>query len=66
MEAESTNTTPPTTQGPSCEAKTPLCSNELVREYSVNGSAAEGKTFHLCGACRVYLRRGGSEITEVT
>jgi hypothetical protein len=64
MEAE---TTPPsTTQGPGCEAKTQICSEEMVREYSVNGSAAEGKTFHLCGACVVYLRRGGAKIKEAT
>ena len=67
MEAE-TSVVLPTTHGPGCEATTPLCSQEMVREYSVNGSAKapDPKTFHLCGACAVYLRRTGAEIEEAT
>ena len=40
-----------------CEGQSPICSGSLVRQCSVNGSEKEGKTFALCGACRVYLGR---------
>lgn len=40
-----------------CEANSFICSNELVARYSVNGSHKEGKTFLLCGPCKVYLGR---------
>ena len=42
---------------PQCESQGPICSGELVRRYSVNGSEKEGKTFLLCGPCRVYIAR---------
>lgn len=42
---------------PKCESQGPLCSGELIRRYSVNGSEAEGQTFVLCGPCAVYLKR---------
>jgi hypothetical protein len=40
-----------------CEAQTPLCSDQLVLRYSVNGSEKEGKTFLICGPCKVWLGR---------
>lgn len=49
-----------------CTASTPLCSGELVKKYSVNGSKAEGKTFAICGPCAVYIKRGGSKLEEVS
>jgi len=45
-----------------CEAGTPLCSNELVRKYGVNGSEKNDETFDICGACAVYIKRGGSKL----
>ena len=46
-----------------CEGGTPLCSSQLIRRYSVNGSEKEGQTFQLCGPCKVYLGRT-NKITE--
>lgn len=40
-----------------CEAGTPLCSNELIQTYGVNGSEKENKVFRICGPCAVWLRR---------
>ena len=47
-----------------CEAEGPICSGEMVRTYSVNGSAEEGQTFKICAPCKVYLGRT-SRLTEV-
>lgn len=49
----------------SCEAKTNVCSNELVVRYSVNGSGKEGESFPICGPCAVYLRKGGAKLEQV-
>lgn len=40
-----------------CELQSPLCSGELLAQYSVNGSEKEHKHFWLCGPCKVYLGR---------
>ena len=48
-----------------CEAKTCICSNTLVQTYGVNGSEKEGLTFRICGACSVYIKRGGSKLKVV-
>ncbi len=48
-----------------CEAKTQLCSGQMVTTYGVNGSEKEGQTFKICGACMVYLKRGGSKFKQV-
>lgn len=40
-----------------CQAETPICSNELVRTYGVNGSEKNGETFDICGPCAVMLRK---------
>lgn len=48
---------------PTCEAQTQLCSGELIQRYGVNGSARKGETFAICGACAVYLKRGGNKLT---
>jgi hypothetical protein len=47
---------------PVCQARLPICSNELVARYSVNASGKEGTHFYLCGPCTVYLKRNGHEI----
>lgn len=44
-------------KGLGCAAKTPLCSNECIAVYGVNGSEKEGTTFKICGPCRAYLGR---------
>ena len=48
-----------------CEAQTEFCSGELITKYGVNDSEREGKTFDICGACAVMLRRGGSKLKQV-
>ena len=50
-----------------CEAGTPLCSGELVVAYGVNGSekVKPPQTFRICGACKVYLSRGGTKFKAV-
>lgn len=48
-----------------CEAGTPVCSGEIVREYSVNGSAKSGVTFALCAPCKVYIGRT-SKVVEAS
>lgn len=54
----------------SCEAKTQICSGQLVRRYGVNGSekapGKERRTFLICGACKAYLGRTGARFREVT
>lgn len=48
-----------------CEAKTHICSGELVVTYSVNGSHKEHQLFSICGPCAVYLRRGGATLKQM-
>lgn len=50
-----------------CEAGTQLCSGELVLTYGVNGSekAKPPQVFRICGACMVYLKRGGVKFKQV-
>lgn len=50
---------------PACDSQGPLCNGQLLQRYGVNGSEQEGKTFHLCGACAVYIKRGGSRLRVV-
>lgn len=47
-----------------CQGSTQICSGSLLGGYSVNGSAKEGVTFALCGACKVFLGRT-AKITTV-
>lgn len=47
-----------------CEAQTNFCSGELIKRYGVNGSEKEGKTFRICGACMVILKRGGAKFKD--
>jgi hypothetical protein len=49
-------------QKPKCEARTGICSGELLARYGVNRSEKEGKTFLICGPCRVYLKQGGHKL----
>lgn len=49
---------------PKCEARTEFCSGELLACYGVNGSEKEGKTFLICGACMVILKRGGHKFRQ--
>lgn len=48
-----------------CEANTEFCSGEVMAKYGVNGSEKEGKTFWICGACMVILKRNGSKFKQV-
>ncbi len=48
-----------------CEAGTPLCSGSLIVSYGVNGSDKKNETFRLCGACAVYLKKGGAKLRQV-
>jgi len=56
---------PPTPRKKECQAGTGICSNELIRTYSVNNSQRAGETFDICGPCTIYLKRGGSKLKEV-
>lgn len=51
-----------------CEARTQLCSNEMLATYGVNGSekAKPPQTFCICGACMVYLKRGGTKLKHLS
>ena len=55
----------PAKKAAACEASTPLCSGELMATYGVNGSEKEKQLFRICGACAVYIRRGGSRLLTV-
>jgi hypothetical protein len=48
-----------------CEARTNFCSGEILKRYGVNGSEKEKKTFVICGACMVILKRGGAKFKPV-
>lgn len=48
-----------------CEANTEFCSGEILVRYGVNGSEKEGKTFVICGACMVILKRRGAKFKRM-
>lgn len=48
-----------------CQAQTQFCSGELIARYGVNGSEKDGKTFRICGACMVILKRQGAKFKQV-
>lgn len=48
-----------------CQAATNFCSGQLMRRLGVNGSEKRGKTFNICGACYVILKRGGNKFKIV-